>query len=143
VRRRAFRFGMAGVALAYVIDVFLPWVPRDVGPVSLPLSGIETSTAVWLSFFTGFALLGWELGFAVHGSRAAGADRIGAVLAGITAVLAISGILEARSTRIPVLHEDDSLAYGAWVALLLSGLLVMGALAQAALSIRASHVAQE
>jgi hypothetical protein len=141
--RRAVRLGMAGVALAYVVDVFLPWVPRDVGPISLPLSGVETSTAVWLSFFTGSALLAWELGFAVHGSRAAGADRIAAVLAGMTAVLAILGIFEARSTRIPVLREDDSLAYGAWLALPLIGLLVLGTLAQAGFSIWASQVAQE
>ena len=143
MRRRAVRFGMAGVALAYVVVVFLPWVPRDVGPISLPLSGVETSTAVWLSFFTGFALFAWELAFAVHGSRAPGADRIAAVLAGMTAVLATLGILEARSTRIPGLHEDDSLAYGAWLALPLIGLLVLGTLAQAGFSIRASQLAQE
>jgi hypothetical protein len=141
--RRAVRFGMAGVALAYVVDVFLPWVPRDVGPISLPLSGVETSTAVWLSFFTGLALLACELGFAVHGSRAAGADRIAAVLAGMTAVLASLGILEARLTRIPGLHGDDSLAYSAWLALPFIGLLALGTLTQAGFSIRASQVAQE
>jgi hypothetical protein len=45
---------MAAVALAYVADVFLPWLPRRVEAVSLtPLSGVETSWAIWLSFFTG------------------------------------------------------------------------------------------
>jgi hypothetical protein len=62
---------------------------------------VETSTALWLSFFTGFVLFAWELVFAINGNRAAGADRIAAVLAGTTAVLAIVGVLEARSTRIP------------------------------------------
>ena len=134
---------MAAVALAYLVDIFLPWVPRRIEAISLPLSGVETSTALWLSFFTGFALFAWELIFAITGNRAAGADRIAAVLAGTTAVLAVAGILEARSTRIPVLHEDHSLAYGAWLALPLIGLLVLGALAQAAMSIRASMLSPE
>jgi hypothetical protein len=134
---------MAAVALAYLVDIFLPWVPRRVEALSFPLSGVETSTALWLSFFTGLALFAWELGFAITGNRAAGADRIAAVLAGSTAVLAIVGILEARSTRIPVLHEDHSLAYGAWLALPLIGLLVLGAFAQAAISVRASMLSQQ
>jgi hypothetical protein len=129
---------MAAVALAYLVDIFLPWVPRRVEAISFPLSGVETSTALWLSFFTAFVMFAWELGFAINGSRAAGADRIAAVLAATTAVLAIVGFFEARSTRIPVLHEDHSLAYGAWLALPLIGLLMLGAFAQAAMSIRAS-----
>jgi hypothetical protein len=134
---------MAAVALAYLVAIFLPWVPRRVETLSFPLSGVEASTALWLSFFTGFLLFVWELVFAIIGNRRAGADRIGAVLAGTTAVLAIIGILEARSTRIPVLHEDSSLAYGAWLAVPLIALLVLGALAQARLSVRASLSAPE
>ena len=141
--RRPIRFAMAAVALAYLVDIFLPWVPRRIEAISFPLSGVETSSAVWVSFFSGFALFAWELGFAVKGSRAAGVERIAAVLAGTTAVLAIVGIFEARSTRIPVLHEDQSLAYGAWVALPLIGLLAFGAFAQARLSVRASMSAPE
>jgi hypothetical protein len=141
--RRPLRFAMAAVALAYLVDIFLPWVPRRVETISLPLSGVETSSALWLSFFTGFALFAWELGFAVKGSRAAGVERIAVVLAGTTAVLAIVGFFEARSTRIPILHEDHSLAYGAWLALPLIGLLTLGAFAQAGLSIRASMSAPE
>jgi hypothetical protein len=134
---------MAAVALVYLVDIFLPWVPRTVESLSFPLSGVEASTALWLSFFTAFALFAWELVSAISGSRAAGADRIAAVLAGTTAVLAIVGIFEARSTRIPVLHEDNSLAYGAWLALPLIGLLALGAFAQAAMSIRVSMLAPE
>jgi len=134
---------MAAVALVYLVDIFLPWVPRTVEGFSFPLSGVEASTALWLSFFTAFALLAWELGFAIGGSHAAGADRIGAVLAGTTAVLAVVGIFEARSTRIPVLRDDDSLAYGAWLALPLIGLLALGAFIQAAMSIRVSMLAPE
>jgi hypothetical protein len=142
--RRPLRFAMAAVALAYVVDVFLPWVPRRVEAVSLTgVSGVETSWALWLSFFTGLALFAWELGFAINGSRAAGADRVAAVLAGTTAGLAIAGLFEARSTMLPVLHEDHSLAYGAWLALPLIALMVAGALAQAVLSIKASLLAPE
>ena len=138
VLRRPLRFAMAAVALAYLVDIFLPWLPRRVETITFPLSGVEASTALWLSFFTAFALFAWELGFAIKGSRAAGADRIAAVLAGTTAVLAIVGIFEVRSTRLLVLHEDNSLAYGAWLAVPLIGLLTLGAFAQAAMSIRAS-----
>jgi hypothetical protein len=109
----------------------------------VPLSGVEASTAVWISFFTGFFLFAWELVFGINGSRAPGADRIAAVLAGTTAVLAIVGIFEARSTHLPVLHEDHSLAYGAWLAVPLIALLTAGAFAQAARSIRASMSTQE
>ena len=140
---RPLRFAMAAVALAYLVDVFLPWLPRRVEAISFPLSGVEASTAVWISFFTGFVLFAWELVFGINGSRAAGADRIAAVLAGTTAVLATVGIFEARSTRLPVLHEDHSLAYGAWLALPLIALLTAGAFAQAAVSIRASMSTQE
>ena len=129
---------MAALGLVYLVDIFLPWVPRTVETISFPLSGVEASTAVWLSFFIAFGLFGWELGFAINGSGAAGVDRIGAVLAGTTAVLAIVGIFEARSTRIPILHEDNSLAYGAWLALPLICLLALGTFAQAAISLRAS-----
>ena len=136
--RRRLRFAMAALALAYLVDIFLPWLPRKVETLSFPLTGVEASTAVWLSFFTAFPLLAWELGFAITRSRGAGVDRIGAVLAGMTAVLGIVGILETRSTRLLALHEDNSLAYGAWLALPLIGLLALGALAQAALSVQAS-----
>ena len=131
------------MALAYLVDVFLPWLPRRVEAISFPLSGVEASTAVWLSFFTGFVLFAWELGFGIKGSRAAGADRIGAVLAGTTAVLGFVGFFETRSTRLLVFHEDHSLAYGAWLALPLIGLLMLGAFAQAAMSIKASMLAPE
>ena len=142
--RRAVRFAMAALALAYVVDVLLPWVPRRVEEISLtPLSGVEASSALWLSFFTGLVLFAWEVGFAIKGSRAPGADRIGAVLAGTTAGLAIVGIFEARSTTLPVLHEDHSLSYGAWLAVPLIGLLIAGACAQATLSIKASMPAPE
>jgi hypothetical protein len=140
---RPLRFAMAAVALAYLVDVFLPWLPRRLEAISFPLSGVEASTAVWISFFTGFVLFAWELVFGINGSRAPGADRIAAVLAGTTAVLAIVGIFEARSTHLPILHEDHSLAYGAWLALPLIALLGAGAFAQAALSIRASMSTQE
>jgi hypothetical protein len=141
--RRPLRFAMAAVALAYLVDIFLPWLPRSVETISFPLSGVEASTSIWLSFFTAFALLAWELGFAIKGSRAAGADRIAAVLAGTTAVLAIVGIFEVRSTRLLVLHENNSLAYGAWLAVPLIALLIVGACAQATLSIKASMLAPE
>ena len=73
---------MAAVALAYLVDVFLPWLPRRVEAILFPLSGVEASTAVWISFFTGFVLFAWELVFGINGSRAPGAERIAAVLAG-------------------------------------------------------------
>jgi hypothetical protein len=88
-------------------------------------------------------LFAWELGFAIRGSRAAGADRIAAVLAGTTAGLAIAGFFDARSTTLPVLHEDHSLAYGAWLAVPLIGLLAAGASVQALLSVKASMLTQE
>jgi hypothetical protein len=142
--RRPLRFAMTALALAYLVVIFLPWVPRRVEAVSLtPLSGVETSWALWLSFFTGFVLFAWELGFAIRGSRAAGADRIAAVLAGTTAGLAIAGFFDARSTTLPVLHEDHSLAYGAWLAVPLIGLLAAGASVQALLSVKASMLTQE
>jgi hypothetical protein len=135
---------MAAVALAYAVAVLLPWVPRRVEEISLtPLSGVEASWALWLSFFTGLLLFAWDLGFALKGSPAPGADRIAAVLAGTTAGLAIVGIFEARSTTLPGLHEDHSLAYGAWLALPLIALLIVGACAQATLSIKASLLAPE
>jgi hypothetical protein len=144
MRRRPIRFAMAAVALAYLVAIFLPWVPRRVDAISLtPLSGVETSWALWTSFFTGSVLFLWELGFAIKGSRAAGADRIAAVLAGTTAVLGIIGIFEARATRLPILPDDSSLAYGAWLALPLIALLALGALAQAAVSIRTSMTVQQ
>jgi hypothetical protein len=144
MRQRPLRFAMAAVALAYLVAIFLPWVPRQVEAISLtPLSGVETSWALWTSFFTGSVLLLWELGFAIKGSRAAGADRIAAVLAGTTAVLGIVGIFEARATRLPIVHDDSSLAYGAWLALPLIAFLVLGALAQAAVSIRTSMAVQQ
>ena len=140
--RRGVRFAMAAVALAYAVAVLLPWVPRRVEEISLtPLSGVEASWALWLSFFTGLLLFAWDLGFALKGSPAPGADRIGAVLAGTTAGLAIVGVLEARSTTLPGLHEDHSLAYGAWLAVPLIALLIVGACAQATLSIKASLLA--
>jgi hypothetical protein len=134
---------MAAVALAYLVDIFLPWLPRRVEAISFPLSGVEASTAVWLSFFTGFALFAWELFFGIKGSRAPGADRVAAVLAGTTAVLAIVGIFEVRSTTLLILHEDHSLAYGAWLAIPVIVLLVVGGSAQAAMSIRASLLTPE
>jgi hypothetical protein len=33
---RPLRFAMAAVALAYLVDVFLPWLPRRVEAISFP-----------------------------------------------------------------------------------------------------------
>ena len=55
----------------------------------------------------------------------------------------IVGIFEVRSTTLSILHEDHSLAYGAWLAIPVIVLLVVGASAQAAMSIRASLLTPE
>jgi len=116
---------MAVLALTYVVDVFLPWVPRRVETISLSsLSGVETSTEAWLSFFAAFGLLLSELGIALFRTARGWRDGLAGFLAISTAGLGLAGVLEARSTWF--LHQDHSLASGAWIAIPLSAALLVG-----------------
>jgi hypothetical protein len=121
---------MAVIALAYAVDVWLPWVPRRVEAISLPLSGIEMGGATWWSFLTAFALFLSELAIALSGIASGWRDGVAALLALSTAALGLVGVLDARSTSF--LHPDHSLGYGAWIAIPLAAALLVGGAAHLA-----------
>jgi hypothetical protein len=114
------------VALGYAIDVFLPWIWIDVGPISLSNEGLDVPAAAW-GFLTGLALALWELGAALSPRRRRWDGLVASGLSLATGLLALAAFIDARS-GLPDQPRGE-LAYGAWVAVPLSVLLVAGGLA--------------
>ncbi|MEK6276037.1 MAG: hypothetical protein AABM30_11995 [Actinomycetota bacterium] len=126
MNHRLFSAGVAAVALAYLIDVFLPWIPLKYEGTSL---GTWAGTRAWpvpISVVTASMLLLWDVRIALS-ARIKRWRHVGAaVIAGITGGIALAGVLDARTTAL--LHPDHSLAYGAWIAIPVGVLLLLGAL---------------
>jgi hypothetical protein len=117
---------MAALALGYVIDVFLPWIWIDVGPISLSNEGLDIAAATW-GFLAGLALALWELGAALSRKRRRWDAFVASGLGVGTGLLGIAAFIDARSGLSE--QPKGELAYGAWIALPLSFLLVAGGLA--------------
>ena len=114
------------VALAYLVDVFLPWVPVKFEGVSL---GTRDGTYTWptpISLLTALMLVLWDARIALSPRIGRWRHAAAAVLAGLTGGIALAGVMQAR--EIWFLHPDHSLAYGAWIAVPLGVLLLLGGL---------------
>jgi hypothetical protein len=114
------------VALAYLVDVYLPWTPVKIESTSL---GTRDGTDTWpipVSVLTGLMLVLWEARIAFSPRIRRWRHAAPAILAGVTGGIAIAGVMQAR--EIWLLHPDHSLAYGAWIAVPLGVLLLLGAL---------------
>jgi hypothetical protein len=117
---------MAALALGYAIDVFLPWIWIDVGRISLSNEGLDIAPAAW-GFLTALALALWALGAALSRQRRRWDAPIASGLAVGTGLLGLAAFIDARSGLSE--QPKGELAYGAWIALPLSILLVAGGLA--------------
>lgn len=118
---RAMSAALAFVGAAYIVDLFLPWVP---GLRDLELHGIEV-LPTQLGFLSAIGLVLWELLGAMGIRRTARFDSlIASFLAAETAVVGLVPIVELRWGES---YLDPNPSYGWWIAIPLTGLLFLGA----------------
>ena len=126
MNQRLLSAAVATVALAYLVDVFLPWFPVKVEDITL---GTRDGTETWptpYSVLSASMLALWDARIALSSRIRRWRHAAATVLAGATGGIALAGVMDAR--EIWFLHPDHSLAYGAWIAIPLALLLLAGAL---------------
>jgi hypothetical protein len=122
---------LACVGAAFIVDLFLPWGPRD---QTFVLHGIDALSPE-LGILSVVALVGWELLGAMEVRRTARFDSlIGSFLAAETAVVSVATIVELR-------RGEHTPSYGWWIAIPLTGLLLLGASVHMVAQIRRSRMA--
>jgi hypothetical protein len=130
---RATSAAVACVGVAYVVDLFLPWGPRE---PTFVLHGIDL-LPTQLGFLSALGLVLWELLGALNVRRTARFDSlIGSFLAAETAVVGVAAIFTLRWGE----GFSNSPSYGWWIAIPLTGLLFLGASVHLAAQMRRSRM---
>ena len=121
------------VAIAYVVFLFLPWA-KGADETSIGSRAGVDMVPGFLSLASGVVLVLWEVLGAAGVRRAGRSDSlVSFFLAGSTAILGILGVIHAKWGDSSPFAVD--LAYGAFVALALAILLLLGASAHLALHV--------
>jgi hypothetical protein len=141
------RFISAVVALAavgFAVALFLKWIEgRQTEGFSFnEIAGIDISPS-FVAFAGAIALVLWELLAILHIGRTTRADSLIAFfLATGTALAGAGTIAHARWTAPYGLPTGGDLAYGAWIAIPLAALLLVGGLAHLAFHVQRRLPAQ-
>ena len=113
---------VALLALLLLVDLFLPWVPVEI-------QGISLSDRDGFEFVPGLlviALLLWELGIVLFEKRRPWDTPVALALAAATGIFGLVGFATARSNDF-LDNPNGEVLYGAWLALPLSVLILIGA----------------
>jgi hypothetical protein len=134
------RFISAVVALAgagFAVDVFLPWIEgRQTDAFSFnDIPGIDTSPSS-VAFAGAIALVLWELLAFLGIARTTRADSLIAFFLATGTALAGAGTIAHVRWNPPFLPTRGDLAYGAWIAIPLVALLLVGGLAHLAFHVQ-------
>jgi hypothetical protein len=134
------RLVSALVALAgagFAVDLFLAWIEgRQTETFSFnDIAGIDTSPSS-IAFAGAIVLVLWELLALLHIARTIRADSLIAFFLATGTALAGAGTIAHARWNPPFLPTGGDLAYGAWIAIPLVALLLIGGLAHLAFHVQ-------